>query len=488
LKKHDDYYLNNANNIKFIIIVLVLTISIIVFSIYTSYCLSRFVDIVIFTTIVILSCFLVLELFIGNELIVCFLIIFLAMAPSFQAIFPDNGRLYFDIFDISLELFFVFILSILFLSKNAIYIKTRHKKILKDFNYLILLWVIANLFSTLFSINIYRSFLLFIVGVLGPAFVFYIISSKIKVNYKTFNFLLLSLISSGIVALLYGFSIRFRYQYIINKAATLFDLRAAGSNSTIGMISFILPLIFVNKIVSNNKFINKLLLSAFRILSICWIIVALSRWGYFTFFIALILILLFDRSNNKRYYYIIIILILVLLFIFFSNITEMIINRFAGSDIFKIDQFVTHTIESGRWQIWENAFTVIKKNLLFGVGIGNHPFISPTEFTSAHNMFINILVERGILTWLIFIGIIILFYRACFKFRKLSNNYQLKKISLMLSLGITTFIVWAINGGPLIISTTYISALRSYYFFYIIALQLYIIKLDAIGKQNMTKL
>lgn len=479
--KHDHYYLKNENNINFTVSGIILSVSIIIFSIYTSYYLSTFIHILILITIIILLCFLILELFTGNELLIGFLIIFLAIAPSYQKMFPYNGFVYFDIFDISLELFFVFILIILFLSKKVIYIKTRYKKILKGFNYIIILWIITNIFSTLFSIDIYRSFLLFIIGVLGPAFVFYIITSKTKVNYRIFNFLLLSLISSGIVTLLYGFFIRFRYQYIYNIEATLNDLRTFGSNSEIGVISFVMPFIFVNTIESDNKYVNKLVLSTFRILSIWWIIVALSRWGYFTFFIAFILTFFLDRGNNKKYYYFIIFfLIFVLLFTFSNNIIEMIIYRFSGGDIFKIDYIIGKTIEDLRWQIWENAFKVIKKNIFFGVGIGNHPIISPLGTTSAHNMFINILVERGILTCLIFIGIIIFFYRACFKFRKLSNNYQLKKISLMLSLGITTFIIWSLIGGPLIISTIYIYTLRSYYFFYIIALQLYIIKLDAI--------
>lgn len=485
MQRYDNYCLESKKNIIFVIVIAILSVSIIIFSVYVSYCLNRLILVPIFIVLFAVYCILTLSFFIYKEIYIGFLIIFLPIIPLFQKLLPYKGRITFDIFDLSLELFFVFTLIILFLFKKGIYINSQYKNIFKNFNYLIMLWIIWNLFSVFFSINIYRSFLLFIIGVLGPAFVFYIITNKTKVNYNMLKIFLLSLLCSGIVALLVGFYIKFRYLFVFDKTADLIDLRAYGSNATIGIISFILPLIFIEKIGDDNKFIIKSMLMIFRILSILWIMIALSRWGYFVFFATVMLVLILDRSNSKKYYYFcIVVLIVVLSFVFFDTINELIIYRFTGSDVFKIEYIIGHTVESERWGIWENAFTYVKKNLLFGIGIGNHVLISPHEYTTAHNMFINILLERGILVWLTFIGIIIFFYRICFKFRKLSNNCQLKRISLMLSIGVTIFIIWTLNGGSLLQSTGNISALRSYYFFYILALQLYIIKLDTIGKEN----
>ena len=312
MKKYGDYCLKEIKNINFIIAI-ILGISISVFSIYILHYLDKFIYVIIFIVIFILFYFLFLKLFIYNELFIGYLIIFLPIMPMFQRLLTYKEKITIDIFVLSLELFFVVSLIILFLSKKVIYVKIQYKNILKDFNYLISLWIICNLVSVFFSINIYRSFLLFIIGVLGPAFVFYIITNKTKINYNTFKFLLLSLISSGVVALLLGFFTRFRYKYIFDRTVGLMELRMYGSNSIIGIISFILPFIFLETIEGNNKFKNKLILSIFRILSILWIIVALSRWGYFTFFVALILTFILDRGNKKKYYYLVIVILIFVL-------------------------------------------------------------------------------------------------------------------------------------------------------------------------------
>ena len=448
------------------------------------------VGLLLFPVIFITICFLSLIFFIDREKFVAYYIICIPIIPLYQDFLPSKRWSDISIEILFLEMLFLSALIVLYLTKKNINIETDYKNDFKIFNYLIFTWIVLNLASLLFSIDIYRSIKMFLIGILSPAFVFYLIANKTKVNYKTFYFLIFSLFASGIVFMLIASYIGFKQSREIGEFIRLTGKNIYGSNSLIGTISFILPLMFL----SNNYYLNfsqsniskifGFVLFAFRVFSIIWILFAVSRWGYATFFVTVLLVILFDRNNLKYYWIIFLAIITFCAFFFFQETTKMIINRFTNTNYFTLEAVYKITLTNQRWDIWRNAWEYFKGHIVFGIGLGNHYIISQFGYTTAHNMFLNVLVERGILVFIILLGIVIYFYKTVFNFRKKAKNYKLRRFSLFLAFSITTFLFWSLTGTDLIQSTGYISAIKAYYFSFILALQFYIMKLDSLNPEN----
>ena len=264
-----------------------------------------------------------------------------------------------------------------------------------------------------------------------------------------------------------------------------------GSNSLIGTISFIMPLMFLNDRYYLNLFkdnISKIfgfMLFFFRVLSIIWIFFAMSRWGYATFIVIVSLVILFDRNNLKIYWILFLVIISFYGFIFFEDTTKMIVYRFTQTDYFTFKSAYKILLTDQRWDIWINAWEYFKDHIIFGIGLSNHYIISQFGYTTAHNMFLNVLVERGIIVFITLLGIIAYFYKTVYKFRKKTKNYKLRRFSLFLVFSMTAFLFWSLTGTDLIQSTGYISAIKAHYFSFILALQIYIMKLDSLNLENI---
>ena len=446
----------------------------------------------LFLGIFIMICFLSLIWFINGESFVIFYIICIPIIPLYQDFLQSEGRKTdINIKVLFLEVLFLFFLIVLYLIKKNTNIETGHKNDFRIFNHLMFIWIISNLISLLFSINIYRSFMMFLIGILGPALIFYLIANKTKVNYKMLQFLILSLFASGSMYLSITLFMSFRQIMQIGKFVQVIGMSNYGTNDTIGVISFIIPLMFLSynyySSFSQSNAFNKIfrfVLFAFKVFSITWIMFSISRWGYATFLVTILLVILFDRGNLKIYQLILFAISLYYIIFFFRETTELIIRRFTHTNLFTLKSVYQASITDLRLDIWRNAWACFKDHIVFGVGLSNHILISPMRFTTAHNMFLNILVERGIFIFIIFLGIIAYFYKSVFKFMRNSKNYRLRRLSKFLAFSITIFLFWTLMGTDLIISTGYISAVKAHYFSFILALQFYIMKLDSLSPEN----
>lgn len=476
-------------NIIFYIILLT-AILIITFKVASSgYTLIYFF---LFLGIFVIVCFLSLIWFIDGEKFVIFYVICIPIIPLYQNFFPSEGRRTdINIEILFLEVLFLFALIVLYLIKKNTNIKTGYKNDFRVFNHLIFIWIVLNLISLLFSINVCRSFMMFLIGILGPALIFYLIANKIKVNYKMLYFLILSLFASGTMYVLIGLFKNFRQLTQIGEFIRITLRGNYGTNETIGAISFMIPLMFLSYSYyfsfSQSNVFNKIfrfVLFAFRVFSITWILFSVSRWGYATFLLTILLVILFDRGNLKIYQLIPFAISLFFIFSFFRETTELIIRRFTHTNLFTLESVYQASITNLRLGIWRNAWECFKEHIVFGIGLGNHLIISPMGYTTAHNMFLNILVERGIFVCIIFLGITVYFYKSAFKFMRNSKNYRLRRLSKFLTFSITIFLFWTLVGTDLIIATGYISAIKAHYFNFILGLQFYIMKLDSLNPEN----
>lgn len=334
--------------------------------------------------------------------------------------------------------------------------------------------------------------MLFLIGVVEPALVFFLIADKTRVSYRMLPFLLLGLIGSVMILIILGFAFKF---VLATKTgvADIIWLRGGdiyGSNAVIGAISFLLPLVLMGSrywhdyLPKSTFKIFRAIFLLFTLLGISWIITASSRWGYITFVTALVLVLLSDRGYSKLRWLIPLTAVLVFIVFFSAQIREMITYRFTYGQPFVWEYILQVAREDARWGIWQNAWDYFKSNTVVGIGLGNHFAISPQQFTTAHNIFLNMLVERGIVVSTAFLAIIAFFAKLNFKFRREAKDPTLRRLSLCLGLGVVTFLVWALAGGDFIQSRWFISAIPAHYFSAILGLQLYIIKLDCLNKSE----
>lgn len=446
----------------------------------------------VFLAISAMVLFLMLIWLISNEHFVGFFILSLPLTPLFQTLLPHEVRNDLGIEIFILEGLFAGALLILWLIKKNIQPPPEYQKDFTAFKVIMSIWIGLNLLSALFSMNIYRSSMLLLIGVVEPTLVFFLIANKTRVSHKMLLFVLLSLIGSVMVLILLGFAFKFVLA-MKTGVADIMLLRGGdiyGSNAVIGAIAFLLPLMFLGSNYWRDywpKSASKVFRAVFLLflpLSISWIITASSRWGYVTFATALVLVLLYDRGYSKRRWIIPLTAVLVFFLLFAEPIREIITYRFTYGQPFTWEYILQVARKDARWEIWQNAWDYFKNNSVVGVGLGNHVAISPQRFTTAHNIFLNMLVERGILVSIAFLAIIAFFYKLNAKFRRKAKDSQLRRLSLFLDLGMVTFLVWALAGGDFIQSGWFISAIPAHYFSAMLGLQLYIIKLDCLDKRE----
>ncbi|MEK7452794.1 MAG: O-antigen ligase family protein [Patescibacteria group bacterium] len=150
----------------------------------------------------------------------------------------------------------------------------------------------------------------------------------------------------------------------------------------------------------------------FYILSILVMLLALlftfSRGAYFGLILSLIFIIglyffYFKIKLNKKFFLFTPVVVVMLLLSFSNSVFgERFSSSFSLSDI----------SNTGRIQIWKTSIDIFLDNPIFGVGLGNLPiFFDPTTSVkspiNAHNTYLDILSELGLIGFLLFIGFFI---------------------------------------------------------------------------------
>lgn len=182
-------------------------------------------------------------------------------------------------------------------------------------------------------------------------------------------------------------------------------LRATATFPDPHMLSFFLglliPIALVLFLLEKNKLLYGFLLVA---LVVCDVL-TFSRGGYLGLFAGALAALVFCRDSIKKNHKLSL-LVLVGIFILALTIPNPISKRYWSSFNLKEGS------NKGRIETWRQAVGVILDHPVIGVGIGNYPLaIKPTatyrEPIYAHNTYLDIAAETGILNALIWISLLV---------------------------------------------------------------------------------
>lgn len=203
--------------------------------------------------------------------------------------------------------------------------------------------------------------------------------------------------------------------------------------------------IFIMIIYSNiltNKSSKKIINYIFLILGLIALMYTGKRGFAVANVLALVITTIFylrkkGKIVKKLFYYIIFLCVAVFIILQFPA-TQILIERFTGSD--------GTTLLNGREDIYSKVEKNIEENFFLGSGINTTQII--TEGNDAHNTYLQILSELGIVGFILYI---ILFSYNYFNGMKLENyNEENKDMFLSISLYYQTFfLAYSMTGNPL---------------------------------------
>ncbi|OQX87497.1 MAG: hypothetical protein B6D55_03320 [Candidatus Omnitrophica bacterium 4484_70.2] len=175
--------------------------------------------------------------------------------------------------------------------------------------------------------------------------------------------------------------------------------------------AFILTAIINFLIFSKEKFFQKIFLILLFFLIFFCLVFSLSRGAWVVFPLSLIIIFFVVSLNKKvrkekrvrlKIIFICIIIFVVYFLMYCLNLRE-------------IDFLNKEILLSGRDKIWKETISLIIRYPLFGVGLYRASFVLSFH-TDAHNAYLNLLLETGILGFIPFLLIIICYLKKMFIF------------------------------------------------------------------------
>lgn len=357
------------------------------------------------------------------------------------------------------------------IAKGKINLKTN------DLNKPIFIYLLFGCLSLTWTINIYQSILALPLFIVGPI-LFYVITNSVK-KQQAIDRLLLLIIAVGTCMGAYG---------ILQYLGIDFGFWGGniGRNKVMGLFGnvnyfaeyLILPLsLTIGLILSKNKVFNQIfLLIALLVISTA-LFLTFTRGSYLAIAISIPVMLLFYyrgaiSESHKKYYKKI-----ILYFILFAIIALAIIyiphplNR-EDSTLGKLRSRVTiESLTSGssilrRIATWKFTWMMIEDYTLLGSGLGTYDYhtlkyqaeffnknnnrdIYPHGFAAqAHNEYLQMWAELGIIGLLFFLGILFFYYRNVFYYIHKANDKQ-KALIISLAGGVTAILIDAIFGFPL---------------------------------------
>jgi O-antigen ligase len=177
-------------------------------------------------------------------------------------------------------------------------------------------------------------------------------------------------------------------------------------------MGLIIPFALVLFILDNRKF----LWGTSFILLLLADAATFSRGGYLGLFAGLIIALIFVWNKLKRTYKLTAVVFLAFLILVLA-VPNPVSRRYFSSFNLKEGS------NKGRIETWQKAGAVILNHPLTGVGIGNYPLeVKPSadyrEPIYAHNAYLDIAAETGVVNAIVFLGVLGAAFISFFKKRK----------------------------------------------------------------------
>lgn len=272
------------------------------------------------------------------------------------------------------------------------------------------------------GIKISRFFLFVLYG--------YALASLLK-NKKQFISLVLAY-SIGLIAIMRLGGYTFESEIMRYSGGSL-DANAFGLSISIA--------IFLNIIVLNMKKLKiwiKLLNIIFIIYGIYGLIICYSRSALFGFFAGLFVFLIYLPNITKKIKFVLVVMIIFLLFIFiYPNLLKTTSYRMSYTNI--IEKHGSY-----RFDIWSYYLKNFNDYSLLGVGMYRYVEISRDfpikRAASTHNNYLRVLVEFGIVGFLLFVIGLREIWKKIFYFKMKFKKNNISNIILGL------FTLWLING------------------------------------------
>ncbi|MFC1668649.1 O-antigen ligase family protein [Chlamydiota bacterium] len=206
------------------------------------------------------------------------------------------------------------------------------------------------------------------------------------------------------------------------------------------------------------------------------VFLTLSRGGIFSFFIALLCMFVFLRlkSSKKQYEWVILLFIVVLVLLVFFMGMDPLLKRFQLLE----DQFVEDYL---RFTIWYDTLEIVRNFPLLGTGAGTYPYIfrlfqTITDYkflpTHAHNDFLEILSDYGIIGFLVITVGFLLFFIKQIKLLKKRRNPAVKRLGAALFAACIAVLIHSFFDFGLRIPA------NAYLFFVILGLFYRVVRLD----------
>lgn len=272
--------------------------------------------------------------------------------------------------------------------------------------------------------------------------------SKIKFINLLINFSIISIFIESTYILLIFFD-----NIIINGESFVRDNIYKGFTANINISAFSLtaksPAVFYY-IYKSKRLINKYLGGILIFMSVSCLWILLSRGAFLAYAFIIILMIIYSILKRLNKYIIsssILILPIIISYLIFSNLIvrgddNLINQRVSSIQVDRQDDSIDQ-----RLRFYDAAIESIKENPLIGIGIGNWKIKSmkyDAKYTTAyrvpfhaHNDFLQVASESGILASLFFI-LFILYPFYVFVRYKVYNNVDFKYFSILLMITVYT--------------------------------------------------
>lgn len=343
-------------------------------------------------------------------------------------------------FGFSYEIIIGFFIIVLLIKDYIVHKNLKFTTIKESVYFIIIIFIIIfiNLITSLFNFNFYdvanRLFIYF-----ANLFIFFTYSyfftnhSRLVVVKNGFVIGAVILVISMIAEMIYGY-------YSLN----IHNLRPAGLLLDPNVCAFALNLALIISFFNpkESTFFNDLISVSTKLIMLFGVFLTVSRSGYISSVIILIMVLIFYSKGKKNWIPATTVSIFIIMYfiflrnvnIFYQNITDIIDLR----RIF-FDQTYSPPGSGGgggsapiidysnsRLDIIIASFEVFKNNIITGVGIGNVAINIKSQINlemNAHNLFLQLLAESGVLMLFGFIALLVFLIRLIKKCQKRYRFY-----------------------------------------------------------------
>ncbi|EOO70937.1 hypothetical protein IIC_04486 [Bacillus cereus VD021] len=341
-----------------------------------------------------------------------------------------------------------FMITILYKYSNRLKDITKYQ--LSGYSYVMVLFSLLGIFSSLLSDSIFQSGLKVFQYIL--IFLCYYILLQIKFNKQEIkgicNYFILGIVLSSFIGLLQKFTnIPWLWSESVIHSATGIGRITAFFNNTNGYGGYLdigLVIILGNLLLAKNEIKSILLQSLMLLLLFVNLVLTDSEGSIISFAISTLVILLYKIIDARKVFLVALPGILLILLLSFnvidSDFSQSLINRL---------------VEQGRWTLWEGAIRIFLDNPYYGIGFYQFPevlkeygiySIYGSAWPHPHNLFLDLIVTVGILGSVVFIMLLACIIKHMFVMKKnvwVNNHFKL--ISLAIIIG--AFIHDLIDGG-----------------------------------------